>query len=246
MRKPPPLDGRFVSLGTFRFDGTNQWFVMVSNEGTDGYVIVDAVQFLPVDSAVAAAPAGPAGAAGFVADAKAEVARLEQQAKELAGRAPKVPRAMAVDDAESPIDLPIRIRGNVHNPGPVVPRGVLRVATPGEPPVMPADSSGRLELARWITSADNPLTARVWVNRVWAKLSGAGLVRTVDNFGTTGKAPTHPELLDFLARRSSTGCTPRGWPTARPRSPSTGSARKPPTTTAGSASRPGGWPWPAR
>ena len=205
LRKPPPIDGRFVSLGTFRFDGTNQWFVMVSNEGTDGYVIVDAVQFLPVDAALAAeakpAAAAPEPSPDRVAAARAEVDRLEQEVKEVAGRAPKLPKAMAVDDAESPLDLPIMIRGNVHSPGPVVPRGVLRVATLGDPPAMPADASGRLELARWIASADNPLTARVWVNRVWAKLFGAGLVRTVDNFGTTGEAPSHPELLDFLARR---------------------------------------------
>ena len=204
MRKPPPIDGRFMSLGTFRFDGTNQWFVMVSNEGTDGYVVVDAVQFLPVDATPQAdvtVQADVAVQAGAARQAKAEVARLEKEIKALAGRAPKVPRAMAVEDGESPIDLPIMIRGNVHNPGPVAPRGVLRVATLGEPPAMPADSSGRLELARWIASADNPLTARVWVNRVWAKLFGAGIVRTVDNFGTTGEAPTHPELLDFLARR---------------------------------------------
>src|SRR5690606_4771559 len=71
--------------------------------------------------------------------------------------------------------------------------------------------SGRLELAEWITQADNPLTARVYANRVWHWLFGHGIVRTVDNFGTTGEEPSHPELLDFLASR----LIEEGWSTKR-------------------------------
>jgi len=82
-----------------------------------------------------------------------------------------------------------------------VPRGFLQVATPGPGPRFTAEASGRRELAEWIASPANPLTARVMVNRVWAWLMGAGLVRTVDNFGTTGELPSHPELLDYLAQR---------------------------------------------
>ena len=77
--------------------------------------------------------------------------------------------------------------------------GFLAVASRGESPRFRPDESGRRELAGWIASAENPLTARVTVNRIWAWLLGEGLVRTVDNFGTTGDAPTHPELLDTLA-----------------------------------------------
>ena len=69
---------------------------------------------------------------------------------------------------------------------------------PGAPAV-PADASGRLQMAQWITSRDNPLTARVMVNRVWQWIFGAGIVRSADNFGSTGDLPSHPELLDYLA-----------------------------------------------
>jgi len=79
-----------------------------------------------------------------------------------------------------------------------VPRGFLQVAATTKPE-LPRDRSGRKELAEWIAADTNPLTARVAVNRVWHHLFGAGLVRTVDNFGIQGEKPSHPELLDSLA-----------------------------------------------
>jgi hypothetical protein len=83
----------------------------------------------------------------------------------------------------------------------------MRVASWGELPPIPANQSGRVQLADWLADSRNPLTARVTVNRIWQKLFGEGLVRSVDYFGVRGEAPTHPELLDHLATRFVNG----GW-----------------------------------
>jgi mono/diheme cytochrome c family protein len=106
-----------------------------------------------------------------------------------------------VRDGKVIADTEIRIRGEAEKLGPVVPRGYLSVINvPDAKPVNP-EQSGRLELAYWLTSTQNPLTPRVISNRVWQKLFGAGLVQSVDNFGVTGDTPSHPELLDYLAHQ---------------------------------------------
>ncbi len=109
--------------------------------------------------------------------------------------------AMGARDRERPIDARILVRGELDKAGDRVDRGFVSVLSPSAPPRIPGDASGRLELAEWLTSADNPLTARVMVNRVWTHLFGRGLVSSVDNFGSTGQPPSHPELLDWLAVR---------------------------------------------
>jgi hypothetical protein len=114
---------------------------------------------------------------------------------------PGKPQAIAVQDAEKPADMHVTIRGNPYALGDTIPRGLVRVAMWGPQPNIPAGQSGRLQLADWIADARNPLTARVAVNRVWQKLFGEGLVRSVDYFGTRGDTPSHPELLDHLAHR---------------------------------------------
>ena len=107
--------------------------------------------------------------------------------------------AMGVRDGAKIADTQIRIRGEAEKLGPIVPRGFLEIVEFEGQPSIPADRSGRLELAQWLTHASNSLTSRVIVNRVWHYLYGAGLVRSVDNFGVTGDSPSHPELLDYLA-----------------------------------------------
>jgi len=97
-----------------------------------------------------------------------------------------------------PADMPVYIRGNPEKAGETVPRRFLSILADDEP--QPFDQgSGRRQLARAIASADNPLTARVMVNRVWQHHFGRGLVGTPSNFGQLGERPTHPELLDHLA-----------------------------------------------
>ncbi len=209
-RVVPPIDHRFVSLGKFRFDTSGQWYVLISNEETDGHVIVDALQLLPVDANKPASP--PDANKDLAAQQRAEALKqretnraltslmdYEKRLKELNDKAPYRPMTMSVTDAKQMESTHIRIRGNVHVKGEQAPRGFPQVATYGNAPAVPEQQSGRRELAAWITSRSNPLTARVTANRVWQHLFGEGLVRTVDNFGTTGETPSHPELLDHLA-----------------------------------------------
>ena len=137
-----------------------------------------------------------------LAELRAEVERREEASP------PALPYAMAVDETAT-VDLPVHIRGShVNLADEPEPRGFLKVTDHLVPPPPVADgTSGRLELARWITHPEHPLTARVIVNRVWHWHFGRGIVDTPSNFGAIGSRPSHPELLDWLARRFVEG----GW-----------------------------------
>jgi hypothetical protein len=114
------------------------------------------------------------------------------------GVPPDLPGAYAVSEGK-PVSVPVQLRGDPQAPGPVAPRGAPAFLCGSRPLRISPGSSGRLELARWLTRPDHPLTARVMANRVWQYHFGKGLVATPNNFGLRGEEPTHPELLDFLA-----------------------------------------------
>jgi len=109
------------------------------------------------------------------------------------------PMAYGVSEG-SPVNARVQLRGEPERPGPEVPRRFLEILG-GDPLPKDGKGSGRLELADWITRPTNPLTARVFVNRVWQWHFGRGLVATSSDFGTRGELPSHPELLDWLTTR---------------------------------------------
>ena len=122
----------------------------------------------------------------------------QRQVEDWVASAGAAPHAHVLIDAAVPVNPRVFVRGNASNPGAVVPRQFLEVLSRGERHPF-EHGSGRLELARAIADRNNPLTARVLVNRVWLHHFGSGIVRTPSDFGLRGEPPTHPELLDHLA-----------------------------------------------
>lgn len=125
--------------------------------------------------------------------------QMNEEVKKFIAKSEMEPdKALIVKDRGNPYQQAIYIRGNPSRRGDIVPPRFLQLGNESLPPPFEA-GSGRLELARQIASEDNPLTARVIVNRVWMWHFGEGLVRTVSDFGLEGEPPSHPELLDWLA-----------------------------------------------
>ena len=132
---------------------------------------------------------------------KQHLDRLRTELKQLEEALPEAyPFVHGYKEAEKIKDLQVHIRGNKDDLGELAPRRFLHILSAVEPEPF-EHGSGRLELADRIADPENPLTARVMVNRIWQHHFGQGLVRTPSNFGQLGERPTHPELLDYLAAR---------------------------------------------
>ncbi len=135
-----------------------------------------------------------------------QLQKLQEEATDLIQAIPtNLPQAVVVQEGgpkgtrhEGFKDAHVYLRGNPAKPGDVVPRGFPKILSGDKPPPI-TQGSGRRQLADWIASTNNPLTARVAVNRIWQHHFGQGLVRTSTNFGQRGERPTHPDLLDYLA-----------------------------------------------
>lgn len=203
-KRAPTTQNLFEQLLTIKVTQTTDLHVLIETSGSTGYVIVDALKVTDANPAVQLAKQERARLKELksqAAEMSDNVATATEKVKTLEKAKPKPPTALAVSDSKEPADCEICIRGELTHRGEVVPRGVLSVIAGEDSAFRDLENSGRLELANWIASSENPLTARVLVNRVWMHLIGKGIVSTVDNFGALGAEPTHPELLDHLAHQ---------------------------------------------
>tara|TARA_R110002096_G_scaffold163992_3_gene331636 strand:- start:6880 stop:9714 length:2835 start_codon:yes stop_codon:yes gene_type:complete len=199
--KRPSIGGLFEPIGRFRFEKGGRAKVTIETGETNGYVIVDAVQFIAVDDIEreAMALAAVEGEQGEDELFRMTEGELKKVLGKLIGELRGAELAMAPRDAKDAGDINLRVRGEVGQLGPVVPRNFPLALHAGDQPKISDGESGRRQLATWITGPENALLDRVIANRLWHNLMGRGIVASVDNFGALGTKPTHPELLDHLA-----------------------------------------------
>ena len=143
--------------------------------------------------------------------ANSRVSTISEQLSGFNESGQSIPRAMGVRDRGFVRETRLLERGEINQPGERVSRGFVSIVNPDFKPFFNRRGSGRRQMAEWIVSPENPLTSRVMVNRIWHHLFGQGLVRSMDNFGSTGEAPSHPELLDHLALQF----VDQGWSTKK-------------------------------
>ena len=136
----------------------------------------------------------------YPAETQAELKKLRDALAALQKAGPNLPAAMGVTE-DKVADIAVHLRGDPLKLGEVVPRRMPKVLTGPPLPRFTENRSGRRQLAEWLVDPRNPLTARVIVNRIWRWHFGRGLVSSTDNFGLLGEPPSHPKLLDWLARR---------------------------------------------
>lgn len=156
-------------------------------------LFVQTTPFLPASQT---APVTMESLQSQVAALRAEVEPLKKEKADLTDH-PPYPTIYGVHEGK-PADARLQFRGEPNRLGETVPRRFLSILG-GEPLPANCQESGRRELAEWLTAPDNPLTARVMVNRIWSYYFGRGIVATPNDFGVRGERPTHPELLDHLA-----------------------------------------------
>jgi hypothetical protein len=152
------------------------------------------------------AKAGPFRAPGdakqyYPAAVQEQIASLEKEKKTLEDTTPDLPKAMGISEGDKIADIPIHIRGSHWTLGKEAPRHFLTAISSESQPAIPANQSGRLQLAEWLANPGHPLTSRVMANRIWRWHFGKGIVPSMDNFGRLGELPTNQPLLDWLALR---------------------------------------------
>lgn len=199
--KAPKVAGLFQPIGRFEFEKDNRCRVTFGSADAMGYVIVDAVQFIPVRDIEREAAAISAAGAEIDPLFNMTSGELKKEISRLLKELRTAELAMAPRDVGAPSDCNLRIRGEVGQLGESIPRGFPKALSREQKDVLAKETSGRLELANWLVRDDNALLDRVIVNRIWHHLFRRGIVTTVDNFGRLGQPPTHPELMDWLAAR---------------------------------------------